>query len=264
MVVLSEQDEIFATPKPERLLNRVLHIATNPNDIVLDSFAGSGTTGAVAHKMGRRWIMVELGDHAQTHIVPRLKKVIDGEDKGGITDAVGWTCGGGFRFFRLAPSLLAKDRHDHWVIAKEYNAAMLAEAVCKLMGFSYAPSQDAADYWRHGHSTETDFIFVTTQALTHDALKKLSDEVGSKRTLLVCCKAFNAADGAFENLTIKKIPLAVLSKCEWGRDDYSLRVSQLPPAAETDPKLVEKTAMKAAKKKPAASVEPSLFDVEEA
>ncbi len=187
---LLEGIEPFATPKPEGLLFRVLTIATNPGDLVLDSFAGSGTTGAVAHKMGRRWIMVELGDHAVSHIVPRLKKVIDGEDKGGVTEATGWAGGGGFRFFRLAPSLLEKDRFGHWVIAKDYNAAMLAEAVCKLMGFTYAPAQDETEWWRHGHSTETDFIHVTTQSLTHDALKKLADEVGPERTCLVCCKAF--------------------------------------------------------------------------
>jgi len=222
--------EPFPTPKPERLLQRIIHISTDPGDLVLDSFAGSGTTGAVAHKMGRRWIMVELGEHAVTHCVPRLKKVIDGSDPGGVTEAVGWKGGGGFRFCRLAPSLLAKDRFGNWVIAPSYNAAMLAEAVCKLMGFTYEPGQEPEEYWRHGHSTETDFIYVTTQSLTHDALKKLSDEVGPKRTLLICCKAFSAKESAFDNLTIKKIPQTVLAKCEWGRDDYSLRIANLPPA----------------------------------
>jgi adenine-specific DNA-methyltransferase len=100
----------FDTPKPERLMHRILAIATNPGDSVLDSFAGSGTTAAVAHKMGRRWIMVELGEHCHTHIIPRLKKVVDGEDPGGITEAVGWRGGGGSRYFRLAPSLLEKDK----------------------------------------------------------------------------------------------------------------------------------------------------------
>jgi adenine-specific DNA-methyltransferase len=227
------KQDAFDTPKPERLIHRIIHIATNPGDLVLDSFAGSGTTGAVAHKMGRRWIMIELGEHAITHCVPRLKKVIDGEDSGGITEAVGWKGGGGFRFYRLAPSLLTKDRFDNWVIAPDYNPAMLAEAVCKLMGFTYAPSQEPQEYWRHGHSTETDFIYVTTQSLTHDALKKLSEEVGPNRTLLVCCKAWIDKEGAFPNLTVKKIPHAVLKKCEWGRDDYSLKVESLPVAAST-------------------------------
>lgn len=221
-------EAIFATPKPEKLLQRVLELATDPGDWVLDSFAGSGTTGAVAHKMGRRWIMVELGEHCHTHIIPRLKKVIDGEDKGGITEAVGWKGGGGFRYYRLAPSLLEKDKWDNWVINKAYNSAMLAEAVCKLEGFTYAPSDTV--YWQHGHSTEQDFIYVTTQNLSHDQLQALSDEVGEHRSLLVLCSAFRGKPDRFPNLTIKKIPKAVMARCEWGKDDYSLRVENLPKA----------------------------------
>src|SRR5258706_137794 len=175
---------VFDNPKPEGLLRRVIHIATNPNDLILDSFAGSGTTGAVAHKMGRRWIMVELGEHCHTHIIPRLKKVIDGEDQGGITEAVGWQGGGGFRYCRLAPSLLQKDRWGQWVVNKDYNAEMLAEALCKFEGFSYAPSHEV--YWQHGRSSERDFIYVTTQSLSAEQLVAVSEEVGPQRTLLVC------------------------------------------------------------------------------
>ena len=216
--------------------------------------------------MGRRWIMIELGDHAITHCVPRLKKVVDGEDPGGITDSVGWKAGGGFRFYRLAPSLLTKDRFDNWVIAPSYNAAMLAEALCKLMGFTYAPSQLTEEYWRHGSSTETDFIYVTTQSLTHDALKKLSEELGPKRTLLVCCKAWSGKEGAFANLTVKKIPQAVLKKCEWGRDDYGLTVASLPIAAKTNgvdpdaqPAEAEPASAKQRGRPRKADTEPSLF-----
>ncbi|GAB6139671.1 site-specific DNA-methyltransferase [Methylosoma difficile] len=218
--------EPFSTPKPERLIERILHIATTPSDLVLDSFAGSGTTGAVAHKMGRRWIMVELGEHCHTHIVPRLKKVIDGEDQGGISKAVNWQGGGGFRYFRLAPSLLKKDSWGNWVINKAYNAEMLSEAMCKHMGFHYAPSR--THFWLHGHSTETDFIYVTTGSLSHDQLKVISDEVGDSRTLLICCKAFMADTNAFTNLTLKKIPQAILNKCEWDHDDYSFSLNVLP------------------------------------
>ena len=228
-VKAANPDDPFATPKPEKLLKRILDLATEPGDIVLDSFAGSGTTGAVAHKMGRRWIMVELGDHCHTHIIPRLKKVIDGEDQGGITEAVGWKGGGGFRYYRLAPSLLEKDRWGNWVISQDYNPAMMAEAVCKLMGFTYDPS--GTHYWMHGRSSERDFIYVTTQSLTHDQLRAISEEVGEDRSLLVCCKAFNAKPEAFANLTINKIPQTVLRKCEWGKDDYSLNVANLPMAA---------------------------------
>lgn len=220
--------DIFGTPKPERLMRRILAIATNPGDLVLDSFAGSGTTGAVAQKMGRRWIMVELGEHIHTHIIPRLKKVIDGEDKGGITEAVNWQGGGGFRYYRLAPSLLELDKWGNWVISKEYNAAMLAEALCKLEGFTYAPSDSV--YWQHGHSTERDFIYITTQNLSHAQLQQLSDEVGAERSLLVLCLAFRGKPDAFPNLTVKKIPKAVLHRAEWGHDDYSLKVENLPHA----------------------------------
>lgn len=221
--------DAFDTPKPERLMQRVLAIATNPGDLILDSFAGSGTTGAVAHKMNRRWIMVELGQHSHTLIIPRLKKVIDGSDLGGVTEATGWRGGGGFRYFRIAPSLLEKDRFGNLVISKQYNAAMLAEAMCKIMGFTYAPSDEL--YWQHGHSTETDFIYVTTQTLTRDQIAKVSDEVGDTRSLLICCAAFRGKSDSFANLTLKKIPSTVLAKCEWGHDDYSLNIANLPKAA---------------------------------
>jgi len=219
---------VFETPKPEELMHRILLIASNPGDLVLDSFAGSGTTGAVAHKMGRRWIMVELEETCHTHIIPRLKKVIDGEDTGGVTESTEWKGGGGFRYYRLGPSLLEKDCYGNWVISKEFNPAMLAEAVCKLEGFVYAPSDEV--YWQHGQSTETDFIYVTTQTMTHEMLEQLSDEVGEKRSLVVYCAAFRANQAAFANLTLKKIPKTVLKKCEWGHDDYSLEIKNLPQA----------------------------------
>ncbi|MHB1702546.1 MAG: DNA methyltransferase, partial [Acidobacteriaceae bacterium] len=228
-IALFGNAEKFAFPKPEGLISTVIEACTEPGDLVLDSFAGSGTTGAVAHKMGRRWIMVELGEHCHTHVIPRLKKVIDGEDEGGITKAVDWKGGGGFRYYHIAPTLLEKDAFDNLVISKQYNPAMLAEAMCKIMGFQYTPGDL---YWQQGRSTETDFIYVTTQTLTRDHLAALSDEVGKKRSLLVCCAAFRGKADAFPNLTLKKIPLAVLQKCEWGHDDYSLNVANLPQAPE--------------------------------
>jgi len=230
-IALCGAGRAFATPKPERLLKRVIEIATDPGDLVLDSFAGSGTTGAVAHKMGRRWIMIELGEHCHTHIIPRLRKVIDGTDKGGITEAVGWKGGGCFRYFRLAPSLIEKDRHGHEVISRAYNGPMLAEALCKLEGFTYAPSETV--YWQQGFSSERDFLYVTTQTLARSQLAELSDEVGPSRTLLVLCSAFRGGADSFPNLTIRKIPNHVRSRCEWGRDDYSLR-ADAPAKASTD------------------------------
>lgn len=221
-------NEAFSTPKPERLLERIIFLATNEGDLVLDSFAGSGTTGAVAHKMGRRWIMVELGEHCHTHIIPRLKKVIDGVDQGGISKSVNWQGGGGFRYYKLAPSLIEYDRFGQPVINKEFNSAMLAEAICKLEGFTYAPSETL--WWQHGYSTETDFIYVTTQNLSNEQLEQISEEVGSDKTLLLMCGAFRCNTARFNNLTIKKLPKAVLKHCEWAHDDYSLNVQNLPIA----------------------------------
>ena len=225
--------ELFATPKPEKLIQKILTIATLPNDFVLDSFAGSGTTGAVAHKMGRRWVMIELGEHCHTHIIPRLQKVIDGTDQGGISKAVNWQGGGGFRYYHLAPTLIIKDRWGNDIINPEYNAAMLAEALCKLEAFTYAPSE--VHWWQQGYSSETDFIYVTTQSLSVAQLQALSDEVGAHRSLLVCCSAFRGIKSSealarFPNLSLKKIPKMVLSRCEWGHDDYSLNVANLPMA----------------------------------
>jgi adenine-specific DNA-methyltransferase len=224
-------EDVFATPKPEDMLKRILEMSTNPGDLVLDSFAGSGTTGAVAHKMGRRWIMVELGEQCQTHIIPRLVKVIDGEDSGGISEVMNWRGGGGFRYYKLASSLIVNDRWGNPVINPEYNAAQLAEALAKLEGFTYAPSE--VQWWQHGYSSERDFITVTTQNLSSQQLQALSDEVGDERSLLVCCSAFHGitaavASARWPNLTLKKIPKMILDQCEWGHDDYSFSVANLP------------------------------------
>jgi adenine-specific DNA-methyltransferase len=214
--------------KPEKLLERVIRMVTRPGDLILDSFAGSGTTGAVAHKMRRRWIMVELGEHCHSHIIPRLKNVIDGNDSGGVTEETSWHGGGGFRYFKIAPSLLEIDRWGREVISKRYNAETLAQALCKLEGFIYEPSPDV--YWQHGRSSETDFLYVTTQTLAQNELAALSDEVGEGRSLLVLCSAFRGNADQCSNLTVRKIPNHIRSRCEWGHDDYSLNVANLPMA----------------------------------
>jgi len=245
--------------KPEKLIRRCIELASNPGDIVLDSFGGSGTTGAVAHKMRRRWIMVEMGEHADSHIVPRLQRVIDGIDQTGVSKLENWKGGGGYRYYKLAPSLLEKDQFGNWVISKSYNAEMLAEAMCKHLGFTYAPS--AEHYWMHGHSSETDFIYVTTNSLTHDQLAAISDEVGSERTLLICCKAFQGGNAdAFGNLTIRKIPGAILDRCEWGKDDYSLKIEALP-LIEDEPE--EATAQTPRRKSGVNPNQPGLFNGDE-
>jgi adenine-specific DNA-methyltransferase len=216
--------------KPEKLLQRIIDIATDEGDIVLDSFAGSGTTGAVAHKLKRKWILIEFGEQCHSHIIPRLKAVINGEDQSGISKVVNWKGGGGFRYYKISSSLLEKDKWNNWIINKSYNSNMLAAAVCKHEGFTYNPSE--TDWWSHGYSTETDFIYITTQTLTEEQLVALSEEVGKKKTLLIYCSAFklntNILNEQLINLTIKKIPNSLLSKCEWGKDDYKLNISNLP------------------------------------
>lgn len=220
-------DEVFATPKPERLIERILTLASKPGDWVLDSFAGSGTTGAVAHKMGRKWIMVELGEHCNTHIIPRMKQVCDGTDQGGISKTYGWKGGGGFKYYYLAPSLLEKDHHGQWIINKEYNANMLAAAMAKHENFKYCP--DETCYWKQGRSSEKDYIFTTTNYVTAEHLEKIYEEMQPDESLLICCKAhFDGADSRYTNITVRKIPNMLLGRCEFGRNDYSLNIIDMP------------------------------------
>lgn len=225
------EKDVFSTPKPERLIERILTLGSNKGDLVLDSFLGSGTTAAVAHKMGRRWIGIELGDHCDTHCAPRLKKVIDGEDQGGITKSANWQGGGGFRYYNLAPSLIKFDEWGNPVINKQFDEHMLVRALCKIEGFDFDPSPDT--YWKQGKSTETDFIYITTQHLTAQMLTKLNEDVGQKNSLLICCGSFDGNAERYGNLTIKKIPKAILKKCEWNHDDYSLEIKNLPFAEPT-------------------------------
>ena len=204
----------------------MIHLASNPGDLVLDSFLGSGTTAAVAHKMGRKYIGIELGEHAKTHCYPRLEAVVDCE-KGGISKAVNWQGGGGFKFYTLAPSLLKKDKFGHWVMSDEYNADMLAAAMAKQEGFKYNPSE--TQFWKQGHSSEQDFIFTTTQFITVQQLEAIAEDMQTGESLLVCCKAFQPeCKNKYPNITIKKIPQLLLDRCEFGRDDYSLNIVNLP------------------------------------
>lgn len=220
-------NKAFDYPKPETLIKRVLELTTNKGDLVLDSFLGSGTTAAVAQKMGRRYIGIELGNHAYTHCYPRLKKVTDGTDQGGISKAVNWKGGSGFRFYELAPSLLKEDKFGNLVINKEYNADMLAAAMAKQEGFTYAPSIE--HYWKHGYSHESDYIYTTTQFMTVEGLASIADQMKEGETLLVCCTAFQKeCRNAFPNITIKKIPQMLLGRCEFNKDDYSLNVVEIP------------------------------------
>lgn len=216
-------EDVFDTPKPERLLKRILDLASKPADRVLDSFLGSGTTSAVAQKMGRKHIGVELGNHANTHCLPRLKKVTDGNDGLPLSEKLGWKGGSGFKFYNLAPSLLRKDGFGNWIIDEKYNANMLAAAMCKHEGFKYYPDENM--YWKQGKSTENDFIFVTTGFVTAEQLDAIHGEMKDAESLLVCAKAFDSSCGnRFSNITVKKIPQMILGKCEFGKQNYDLNI----------------------------------------
>lgn len=245
-------DSIFDTPKPERLIERILTLGSNKGDLVLDSFLGSGTTAAVAHKMGRRWIGVELGDHAYTHCAVRMKKVIDGE-QGGISKAQNWKGGSGFKFYELASSLLKTDKFGNLVINKEYNADMLAAAMAKQEGFTYSPSADV--YWKQGFSSESDYIYTTTQFMTVEGLAAIAEQLKAGESLLVCCTAFQKeCRHAFPNITVKKIPQMLLGRYAFDKDDYSLNIVSLP-GIEADKFLDEDLEEKTS----SSTTEQSLF-----
>lgn len=284
-------DLVFDTPKPERLLQRILTIATNEGDLVLDSFLGSGTTAAVAHKMNRRYIGVELGDHAYTHCKVRLDKVISGEDQGGIsvskeyydlkeddlkdldldmeevksfnkilnkigkeTDLIPkdilkeikrktrtqkvkselkWQGGGSYRFYELAPSLINEDDFGEYVINKDYNADMLAAAVALHEGFEYNP--DSEVFWKQSKANESSYLFVTTKHLNELYLDSIISTMEENEYLIIACKSFDGEiENKYPNITIKKIPQMLLSKCEFDRDNYNLNIINPPTYEDTD------------------------------
>jgi adenine-specific DNA-methyltransferase len=209
MIALFGRENVFETPKPERLLQRILLIASNKGDLVLDSFLGSGTTSAVAHKMGRKWIGVEFGEQASTHCQPRLKKVVAGNVGLPLSETLGWKGGGGFKFYNLAPSLLRKDSFGNFVIDEKYNANMLSATMCKHEGFKYSPNETT--YWKQGKSTESDYILVTTGFMTVEHLNAIHAQMTESESLLICAKSY-APECAnhFPNININKIPQSIL------------------------------------------------------
>lgn len=213
--------------KPEQLIRQIIEMTTEPGELVLDSFLGSGTTAATATKLERPWICIELGDHAYTHCIPRLKGVIDGNDSGGISKDIGWTGGGGYKFYELAPTLMQKDKYGNLVFSEKYNPTMLAAAVAKINGFSYAPEPDT--YWKQGKSQDNSYIYVTTQYLTAKMLDELASEMDAFDSLLICAPAFDTGlNKRYDNITVKKIPQSVLDKCEYGVDNYNLNIIDVP------------------------------------
>lgn len=230
-------DDIFGTPKPERLIERVLTLATKEGDLVLDSFLGSGTTAAVAHKMGRRWIGIELGDHAYTHCLPRLRKVVRGEDLGGITKSVGWTGGGGFKTYRLASSLLTPDANGMLTFNPDFTDEMTAEAVAKLEGYTPQPpkGETARPFWQQAKGLDNSYLYVTKLFITKQWLDELAQQLPADVSLLICCPAYvTGCEGADKRIKLKKIPQAFQWRYAFAKDDYSLKVDNVMPSAEAE------------------------------
>ncbi len=207
-------DDVFATPKPEKLIKRIIHLASNPGDLVLDSFLGSGTTMAVAHKMGRRWIGIELGNHVYTHCKTRIDKVIEGE-QGGISKEVNWTGGGGYKFYELAEQLLVKHpKMPVYQINPSYTWEMTCEAICKIEGFKYEPRGEF-----HGYSSENRFIHITEEFVNGKYVMGLVKVLGEQQSVLIYCKKFQADIILPANIEIKRIPKDLLEKCSFESEE---------------------------------------------
>ena len=212
--------------KPEQLLKRIIEMSTKEGDYVLDSFLGSGTTAATAHKMGRKWIGIEMGEHAYSHCQKRLCNVIDGEQTG-ISKSVNWHGGGGFKFYELAEPLLVKNKVlpvyqinpsytwknkvlPVYQINPSYTWDMVCEAICKIEGFTYEPSGEF-----QGHSSENRFIHITEEFVNTKYVMSIMKNLGDKQSLLIYCKK-NQADMILpENVEVKKIPKDLLDKCNF-------------------------------------------------
>jgi adenine-specific DNA-methyltransferase len=218
--------------KPEKLIKRIIETATSEGDLVLDSFLGSGTTAAVAHKMQRKWIGIEMGDHAYTHCKVRLDNVINGSDQSGISKAVDWKGGGGYRFYELAPTLIKKDSFGQHVINPEYNPEMLASAVAKHEGYVFSPHENI--YWKQAKTNENSYLFVTTRHMSRELMESISQSMSEGEFLLVVCRSFDAtAEKSFKNIRLKKIPQSLLRNCEFDVENYNLNIVN-PPIYQED------------------------------
>jgi adenine-specific DNA-methyltransferase len=233
-------EDVFGTPKPERLIERVLTLATKEGDLVLDSFLGSGTTAAVAHKMGRKWIGIELGEHAYTHCLPRLRKVVEGSDQGGISKAVDWKGGGGFKVYKLAESLLERDEKGMLHINPDFTNEMVAEAVAKIEGYTYNPTP--ALYWQQGEGLDKSYLYVTKIFISRAWLDQLAEQVPEDVSLMVCCPAYTeGCDRAYKHIKLKKIPQAFQDAYDFDKGDYSLQVENVMPMEEEEVENGENT-----------------------
>ena len=170
--------------------------------------------------MGRRYITIEMGDHAYTHCKVRLDKVIAGEDKGGITKSAKWESGGGYRFYVLAPTLINQDAFGEYVINPDYDADMLAAGVALHEGLTYQPDKEL--FWKQSVGNENSYLFVTTRHLNSAYLDSIKDTMEEDEYLIIACRSFDSGlDKAYKHITVKKIPQMLLNRCEFGKNDYT-------------------------------------------
>ena len=217
--------EFKASKKPERLIYRIFNMFTEPNDIVLDSFLWSWTTAAVAHKMWRKYIGIEMWNHAYTHCKVRLDKVINWEDENWITKFVEWKWGGGYKFYELAPSFITLDEFGNRIIDEFYNDSKLVRAMCKLINYTFKPSQ--TEYFKQGLWTGHNYLFVTTQTLSIGLVRQIVSHLGTNESLVICPKKYEAgAESVDPRITIKKIPQSILKACQYGKKDYLLPIRE--------------------------------------
>lgn len=196
--------------KPEALIKRCIELTTSTREYVLDSFLGSGTTIAVAQKMNRRWIGIEMGEQAYTHCKVRVDSVVDGE-QGGISKAVNWQGGGGYHFYELAPSLLVRNpRLPIYQVNPEYTFEMLCEAICKIEGFRYKPEGVF-----HGYSSEKRFIHVTKEFVNAEYIRSIAASLGEDQSLLIYGLAIQSDMILPDNIEVRKIPKDLLEKCSF-------------------------------------------------
>ncbi|MES5953639.1 site-specific DNA-methyltransferase [Bacillus fungorum] len=218
--------------KPEKLIQQVLEMATNEGELVLDSFLGSGTTVAVAHKMHRRWIGIEMGEQAYTHCKVRLDTIIAGKDTNGITKSVDWQGGGGYNFYKLAPSLINIDSFGEEIINKEYSPEMLAAAVAIHEGYTYSPSDEV--FWKQSKANEKSYLYVTTRYINEHYINAIHETMEDGEYLVIASKSFDeSVMKLYENITVKKIPQSLLNDCDYAVNDYNLNIVS-PPIYDYD------------------------------
>lgn len=209
----------------------ILNTFSSEGDLILDSFLGSASTAATAHKMGRKYIGIEMGEHAYSLCKVRLDKVISG-DRTGVSKQVNWQGGGGYRFYELAPTLIQKDDFDEEIINPEYDANMLASAVALHEGFTYQPDEE--QFWKQAYGSENSYLFVTTRYVSKEYLSAIHSNMVETDYLIIACRSFeDGVEKQYPNITVKKIPQMLLDRCEFGKENYNLNIIN-PPVYEED------------------------------